>query len=507
MSTSPDDSEYPYSAQPPLQIIKTRRPMIRVPWRFIRHLFWRMLAIVVIALPIAAIGVGIVAYRAHRQSEIAAELSKHGLYYVHWHEFDDYDDRVPGFLRKWLGDDFWNDIGYINGHAKSVEATNAFCEAFGKLPRLRGIGITSDSLTFEQLNKWPHFNRLEDLALWSPRITDDDLATIGRISTLRTLSLKSPKITDVGLARLFSLSDLKSLEIWSAQLVGSALRNERGFPHLTELTLLDSPQLNDETILSLGQMPELHEVVITECLISDRSLVHIASGGKLGSLKLNGTKVTDAGIGALAGTDLSSIELEDTEITDVGFHTLMRIPSLTFFWLSDTKITGSGASSREEGERIDLLDLNGCPLTHDGVVALANAKYSSESTFSANSSLWLHQTPLNDQDLMLFVNNDEIENLNVSDTKVTAAGVVAFYEARKRRLEGASQKETLTLSCDFPDAVESYLPKDEFLSIDGTPLDIAPPPPDPDQPPPPTTSPESYQPPPAEPQSPIPPNA
>jgi hypothetical protein len=63
---------------------------------------------------------------------------------------------------------------------------------------------------------------------------------------------------------------------------------------------------------------------------------------------------------------------------------------------------------------------------------------------------------------MLFANNDTLGHLNVSETKVTSAGAVAFYEARKRRLEKAGQKETMTLYCDFPDAVEPYLPQWEM---------------------------------------------
>jgi hypothetical protein len=59
---------------------------------------------------------------------------------------------------------------------------------------------------------------------------------------------------------------------------------------------------------------------------------------------------------------------------------------------------------------------------------------------------------------MLFAANDHINLLDVSQTKITANGLIAFYEARKQRLEAARRPESLYVISDFADIAEQYLP-------------------------------------------------
>ena len=191
-------------------------------------------------------------------------------------------------------------------------------------------------------------------------------------------------------------------------------------------------------------------------LVSDEGLAALSKCSQLSDLKLDGTKITDQSIAALAELPLSSISLENTSITDPSFQVLLGISSLRFLSLSNTRITGTGAISRETGEPVSVIDLNACPLTHDGVTALAGAKYM--SAIYDKTSLWLNRTPLTDNDLLLFADNDEIGHLGIAGTKITSAGLKALYTARKKRLQAAGTEEWLTVESDFPDIADRFLP-------------------------------------------------
>jgi hypothetical protein len=95
------------------------------------------------------------------------------------------------------------------------------------------------------------------------------------------------------------------------------------------------------------------------------------------------------------------------------------------------------------------VDLSGSALTPQGFEALARTDI---------PDLKLSRTSLTDQQLMLFAGNDRINLLDISQTKVTANGLIAFYEARKRRLTIAGRPESLYVTSDFADIVEEYLP-------------------------------------------------
>jgi hypothetical protein len=150
---------------------------------------------------------------------------------------------------------------------------------------------------------------------------------------------------------------------------------------------------------------------------------------------------------------LFNIKLEETAIADEGLRILAQIPTLRWLWLSNTKITGTGADSFERQEPVELLELGECPLTHDGVAALAQARLS--FPFEAKASLRLARSNLTDEDLMLFVDNDELENLDITGTKVTPQGVRRFQEARRRRFGASGQVDGLTLSSDFDQPADS----------------------------------------------------
>jgi hypothetical protein len=95
--------------------------------------------------------------------------------------------RIPLWLRKTLGDDFFRTINYV--HLRGPKVTDA------ELVRLRALP------------------QLRSLYLRGSRVTDAGLVHVCGLPHLRTLSLNSTGVTDAGLVCLRGLTSLKSLSL------------------------------------------------------------------------------------------------------------------------------------------------------------------------------------------------------------------------------------------------------------------------------------------------------
>src|SRR5262245_21954963 len=364
-----DEGDYPYSVRPaPANVVRPRIPLRhRIPWKFLGSVVQRLAIALAATLPVGLVAFAIVAVRARSQAKIVNQLVERKCVVVYYHERDDAVDRVPGFLRKLLGDDFWNDIDFVGSRSETVEDAATVAALCEKLPKLMGFRISNPHFSFDLITNWPHLDSLEELGIHSPLITDADLARIARIRDLKVLYLNSPNVSDIGLSQISSLLQLETLDINSLRFTDTAPRNTAGFPHLKELQIGDSTELTDGDIIDLGPMPKLQKVVIRDAQIGDATLVHLAAGAKLCEVELNPCKVTDNGFAslekcvdlnhlelvgapisddalkALIGKSLFSVTLNHSRITDQGFIALSRIRDLRILELTDSEVTGATA--------------------------------------------------------------------------------------------------------------------------------------------------------------------
>lgn len=485
-SQNSDDGDYPYSARPASAMAV--RPGIRlrnrIPWKFVGAIVRRLAFTIAAAIPAGIIAFAIVVVRARSQAKIVDQLAERKCVVFYYHQRDDAVDRVPGFLRKLLGDDFWNDVEFVGSRTETAEDAATIAALCGKLPKLIGFKIGNPHFSFELISNWPHLDNLEDLGIHSPRLTDADLVRIARIRDLRDLYLNSPNVSDVGLSQISLLSQLETLNIISLRFTGAAPRNTAGFPRLKELQISDSTDLADRDILNLGHMPELEKVVIRDAQIGDATLAHLSTGAKLYEVELNPCQVTDDGfaslekcvdlnhlelVGApvsdnalkvLVGKPFFSITLNHSRITDQGFISLSMIRDLRILELKDSQVTGATATSfrghtkdgdadvYEVYEPLDFLILAGSPITPEGFIALANTEFLKRA-YSERTSLNLSHTPMVDSDLLAFVANEDIGHFDITKTKVTSEGVKNFREARQRWLDKKGLEEKMSVVSDF----------------------------------------------------------
>jgi len=503
--------EYPYGRQPAAVLrvreISETKPRWG-PWIW----YWlpRVAALCLVVLFIVATPISIVGYRASRQAAMIAELEQLGCKVSFSFERTSDSSAV---LQDLFGARGFADVSAVSAdNLSSPNDAARVAQICGQFPHLGSFSIVSNTFRFDQIASWKHLDELSLLSIHSTNITNEDLARIARMSNLTNLSLTSPHVTDAGVHQLASLPSLISLELHSVQLNGGAPANTAGFATLQHLAIHDAPRLNDQAIINLGPLPELNslelggtqigdaaiahaaksaklrDVLLAHTQVADAALAHLSKCNELTSVDLAGTAVTDAGVIQLAPCALSRLDLSGTSVTGKGFRVLsgtdlmlnldgtdvsddtlpelLQITGLSLLSLQNTKVTGAsfpqqvtiskplsvdlpGGGAAAPGSSWFSVVLSGAALTPKGFEALAKTNV---------PDIKLSRTSLNDQQLMLFVRNDRINLLDISQTKVTANGLIAFYEARKQRLAAAARLESLYVTSAFADIAEAYQP-------------------------------------------------
>lgn len=478
------DADYPYAAQAAGGVIASDG----LPgwWSVVRETLrrWtrRLAVVAAIAGVLLLMAAGVVAYRLIAQASHVAELRAHGCEVTFLHQLPGETDPLPAPVRTLLGDDVYSEIAgvaFVGGRfnlywqyqANDMWAIGREC---ARLDKLRSFSMISEAFTFEQMSSWPQLDQLEELEIHSNQLTDKDLDRIRRMGGLKHLKLGSSSISSGAVQQLAALPALETLELRSirnanARAVDSANR-QGGFAAVQRL-VIESAEIDDAMILGLGPFPELREVVLSHAQIGDRGLAHLLSGGNVHSIVLNdpvddfeqaaavrcpgprsfhllGTPITGTGLAPLAGQEVTGFVLDQTSLSDEGLATIGKVTDLRDLSLRETKVTGTGMRHLASMRTLSKVDLSGCPLTREGLAALAQLRL-----FQLNVT----KTPLTDADLMLFENCDTITRLIVSETKVTPNGVKALYEARKRRLQPSGRQEPLIVDGDFLEVTEAYV--------------------------------------------------
>ena len=107
---------------------------------------------------------------------------------------------------------------------------------------------------------------------------------------------------------------------------------------------------------------------------NDATMARVAQLGRLHSLRLTGTAVTDAGLVHLKGlTGLRDLQLGNTEITDAGLAHLRGLTELRGLLLFNTPVTDASLDQLKHLTGLVLLDLSGTNVTDDGVIELERA--------------------------------------------------------------------------------------------------------------------------------------
>jgi Leucine-rich repeat (LRR) protein len=108
--------------------------------------------------------------------------------------------------------------------------------------------------------------------------------------------------------------------------------------------------------------------------VTDAGLKDLAALKQLRNLDLNSTKVTDAGLKDLAALkQLETLDLDNTKVTDAGLKDLAALKELQILTLNGTKVTDAGLKDLAALKQLDALDLRHTKVTDIGVKDLKRA--------------------------------------------------------------------------------------------------------------------------------------
>jgi hypothetical protein len=108
--------------------------------------------------------------------------------------------------------------------------------------------------------------------------------------------------------------------------------------------------------------------------ITDEELRHLSALKELRHLRLDRTRITDAGLVHLVRLEgLESLDLAHTQVTDEGLKTLARMPSLTTLGFDGTRIGDAGLTHLAPLRRLEVIYLAKTSATQQGIATFESA--------------------------------------------------------------------------------------------------------------------------------------
>lgn len=233
--------------------------------------------------------------------------------------------------------------------------------ADGSAETLTTLGLHADGCRGARLSvaagtQLARLRRLEQLSLWNVEFIDSAFQYVANLRRLQGLSITAcgRLIGDDGFASLGKLTELRRLELRDFQSQPESFQHLRNLASLTDLILVDS-DCDDRALrhLSPSNWPALESLYLRGTRVTDAGLDAIANFRSLQLLDLADTKITDHGVAKLDLMPfLESLILERTAVTPACRYPLGTLPNLRYLYLKGTAINDGGVHQQEFQESL-----------------------------------------------------------------------------------------------------------------------------------------------------------
>lgn len=219
---------------------------------------------------------------------------------------------------------------------------------------LRG-NMEAGDMTLGVVGKLP---KLRAFKHRSTIVTDDGIEKLAENQTLSALLMQDFAITSAAGPHLAGCKKLSSLEIFRCQGFGSpGVLALAGMP-LTRLTLRDLPQVGDDALAVIPQLPKLNRLALHELAsVGDAGIAQLAGAANLAALDIWALPLlTDASAAVIAKLPaLEEISIRETGITATGIEAILandKLHSLTY--RGDLPVTTLVKIKAREWKKLDI---------------------------------------------------------------------------------------------------------------------------------------------------------
>jgi Leucine-rich repeat (LRR) protein len=240
--------------------------------------------------------------------------------------------------------------------------------------------------------------------------------------TLLRLDLSKPvgyAITDADIAWLANATQLHELRLSQTRVTDATVRLVANLP-IHELSLARTPITNASAAI-LATRFLLEELDLADTRIDDAHARPLFALPALRMLRLDGTAITDAGLGTPT-PNLLELYLSKTKVTDAGLAILDQTPHLTALGLGHTTIDTATLARIGTLTELRTLVLSKCTAPPASLTALAN--------LHALERLYLDDTNLDDETLATFTNLTSLTTLHVANTTITNTSLAVLRSYR-----------------------------------------------------------------------------
>lgn len=277
---------------------------------------------------------------------------------------------------------------------------------------LRSLLLPDTQITDEALT---HLRGLTELELlWMDRtgVTDAGLSHLWNLKKLESLSLNGTQIKGDGLRSISGHTVLKRLSLKQTQVDNQGIRSLGEFPFLTHVWL-DGTRVGDEGLEVFKHLPDLLEVSLNRTDVQGPGLRHLTALPKLQLLGLNSTDLHDQGLGELGVFPaLTHLFANSTELGNEGLCSLVKAaPHLIRLSIGRTHVTGSGAECLNHLPKLEMLDLDGIPISRKAMETLL--------TLPSLKALSLRSSPIGKRHVPVLAKMTNLEYLDLSNTKIS----------------------------------------------------------------------------------------
>jgi len=287
--------------------------------------------------------------------------------------------------------------------------------------------------------------------------TEEEIRLLGSVSSITNLRMFRGRVTESLLETLRGLPNLTSLTLYDFNLTDEELKQViDSLPHPEKLIYigLRNTNLTDAGLASLGKCTSLTRLYIDGSKIDGSGFSKLA-GPSLFFLNLTNSEVTDKNLNGIVksvGGKLSTLQLDGSRITDEGLIVLRGVPNLGGLGVGGTEVTPHGLSELMKRRPLLTLSLRELPWTMNdltslplgakfGYLDLSDWKITDESLKSIPdlpnlSGIDLSGCGISDAGLTELARFPRLTYVRLDQTKVTLSGVLQL--TKQTKLHGVS---------------------------------------------------------------------